>query len=268
MKEQIKQAFRSVGLKKSNLALLRTCCERNVLARVKRPRDRGVGRILCYHSIGQPAWGVNDVSPQRFRRHIELALEHGYRFVPASRVVETGGATKELAITFDDGLKSVMTEAAPILKQYGIPWTVFVVSDWCEQPRNIAPATFLEWRDVESVMASGAEIGSHSVTHPNFSRLSRGEMQDELGRSRQVIAERVGAAAPTFAIPFGQSGDWTAAAAAEARAAGYTTIYAQAEETRPEGTIARTFVTKFDDARIFSALLGGAFDRWEEWVPG
>jgi peptidoglycan/xylan/chitin deacetylase (PgdA/CDA1 family) len=268
MKQRIKRAFRSVGLKKTNLALLRTCCERNVLAALKRPSTRPVGRILCYHSIGQPAWGVNDVSPRRFRRHIELALESGYRFVPASRVVETGGSSKELAITFDDGLKSVLSVAAPILKEYGIPWTAFVVSDWCEQAVGWDPDVILNWRDVEAIAAQGAEIGSHSVTHPDFRRLSLGHIQDELGRSRRAIEERVGILTSTFAIPFGQSKNWTATCAAEARTAGYTTVFAQAEETRPAGTIARTFVTKFDDARIFRALLGGAFDRWEEWVPG
>ncbi len=51
-----------------------------------------------------------------------------------------------------------------------------------------------------------------------------------------------------------------------ARDAGYETIYAQAEETRPEGTVARTFVTKYDGDRIFKALLAGKYDRWEEWV--
>jgi len=44
-----------------------------------------------------------------------------------------------------------------------------------------------------------------------------------------------------------------------------TVVYAQAEETRPAGTVARTFVTSFDADRIFRSLLGGAFDRWEEW---
>ena len=48
--------------------------------------------------------------------------------------------------------------------------------------------------------------------------------------------------------------------------AGYEIVYAQAEATRPEGTVARTFVTKFDGDRIFNALLKGKFDRWEEWV--
>jgi hypothetical protein len=47
--------------------------------------------------------------------------------------------------------------------------------------------------------------------------------------------------------------------------AGYSTIFAQAEETRPTDTVARTFVTKFDHEFIFRAILKGKFDRWEEW---
>jgi hypothetical protein len=47
---------------------------------------------------------------------------------------------------------------------------------------------------------------------------------------------------------------------------GFKTIYSQAEETRPPGTVPRTFVTHFDDDRIFKAALRGAYDRWEEWT--
>jgi peptidoglycan/xylan/chitin deacetylase (PgdA/CDA1 family) len=267
MKEPLKRAFRSVGLRKSTLAAARMCCERHVLATVKRPTERAVGRILCYHSVGQRAWGVNDVEPERFRRHIEQALELGFRFVPASEIVRTGGTSKELAITFDDGMKSVATVAAPVLATYQIPWTVFVVSDWCDQKSSWDPETILDWRDVERIAAQGAEIGSHSVTHPNFGKLGQTETEDELGRSRRAIQERVGLTADTFAIPFGQSANWTPAAATIARQAGYTTVFAQAEGTRPADTVARTFVTRYDDSRIFRALLGGAFDRWEEWVP-
>ena len=38
----------------------------------------------------------------------------------------------DLAITFDDGLKSVLTNAAPILAEYDVPWSLFVVSDWAD----------------------------------------------------------------------------------------------------------------------------------------
>jgi hypothetical protein len=37
-------------------------------------------------------------------------------------------------------------------------------------------------------------------------------------------------------------------------------------ERRPPGTVPRTFITRFDNDRLFRAALGGAFDRWEEWM--
>ena len=127
-----KSIVKATGFDRQRFAATRMCCERHVLASVGRQRKRWIGRILCYHSIGQAEWGVNDVTPQQFRRHIELALDAGYRFVPASEIATTGGKAKDLAITFDDGMKSVLTEAAPILKEYGLPWTFFPVSEWTD----------------------------------------------------------------------------------------------------------------------------------------
>ncbi|HEX6275111.1 MAG TPA: polysaccharide deacetylase family protein, partial [Polyangiaceae bacterium] len=141
----------------------------------------------------------------------------------------------------------------------------FVVSEWADGKR-FGPETALGWREVEKLAALGAEIGSHSATHPDFGKLSGAQATDELGDSRTTIEKRTGIVADTFAIPLGQSGNWSAVAGEAALKAGYDVIYAQAEETRPAGTVARTFVTRFDTPRIFRALLGGTFDRWEEWV--
>jgi peptidoglycan/xylan/chitin deacetylase (PgdA/CDA1 family) len=266
VKERLKGLARRVGLRRVRLASARMCCERNLLATIGRRPARASGRILCYHSVGQPRWGVNDVSPRQFRRHLELALGSGYRVVPATEIVRTGGGPKDLAITFDDGLKSVLTHAAPILAEYGVPWSMFVVSDWADQRHPWGEDVMLSWEDIARLMAAGAEVGSHSVTHPDFRYLSPSEAEDELGRSRRTIEERLGIAPTTFAIPLGQSSNWTPANTAAAREAGYTTIFAQAEETRPAGTVARTFVTRWDGGHVFRAALDGAFDRWEEWV--
>jgi peptidoglycan/xylan/chitin deacetylase (PgdA/CDA1 family) len=262
----LKGFVRRTGLRRAHVAAARLCCERHALA-FKRPRDdRDIGRILCYHSIGQPQWGVNDVSPKLFARHIELALDAGMRFVHASELARTGGGPKDLAITFDDGLRTVMSQAAPILARYGIPWSLYVVSDWAEGTSGWNHDVVLTWREIEQLMKAGAEIGSHSVTHPNFTTLEANMVVDELGESRDMIAKRLGVLPKSFAIPYGQSMNWPALAADAARTAGYDIVYAQAEETRSPGTIPRTFVTRFDSDRIFRALLGGAYDRWEEWV--
>jgi peptidoglycan/xylan/chitin deacetylase (PgdA/CDA1 family) len=254
-----------VGLSRHNLATARTCCERHVLAAVGQARRRYIGRILCYHSIGQEDWGVNDVTPAMFRNQIEQALNAGFRFVPASEIVRTGGGEKDLAITFDDGLKTVLTQAAPILKDYNIPWTFFPVSGWSEECQGHDDDTFLSWREIETLMKSGAEMGSHSATHPQFQTIGRDQIIDELAGSRELFQKRLGIAPDSFAIPFGQSGNWTKTAHDIALEAGYSTIFAQAEETRPTDTVARTFVTKFDHEFIFRAILKGKFDRWEEW---
>jgi len=262
----LKTLARAAGIDRMKFAAMRMCCERHVLARVGRSRKRFIGRILCYHTIGQDEWGVNDVTPTQFRRHIELALNAGYRFVPASHIVRTGGSARDLAITFDDGMKSVVTHAAPILKEYGVPWTFFPVSDWTDQKVPWLADTCMTWRDVESLMAEGAEMGSHSATHPDFGAIGYAQMVDELAGSRDLFHRRLGYAPPTFAIPLGQSMNWKDMALRAAREAGYEVIYAQAEETRPAGTVARTFISKFDGDRIFRALLKGKFDYWEEWV--
>jgi peptidoglycan/xylan/chitin deacetylase (PgdA/CDA1 family) len=266
VKTALKFIARSAGIDRQKFASMRMCCERHVLARVGRSRKRYIGRILCYHTIGQEAWGVNDVTPSQFRRHIEQALNAGFRFVPASEIVKTGGGPKDLAITFDDGMKSVVTNAAPILKEYGLPWTFFPVSDWCEGKIEWPDDTVMDWHDVEKLMADGAEMGSHSATHPDFGHIGLPQMIDELGGSREMFQRRLGYAPTTFAIPLGQSMNWRDAAMKAAQDAGYEVIYAQAEETRPTGTIPRTFVSKFDGDRIFNALLKGKFDRWEEWT--
>jgi peptidoglycan/xylan/chitin deacetylase (PgdA/CDA1 family) len=267
-KAALKRIVGRLGVRRSTSAAARMYVERHALAlglHLRRPPLRHGGRILCYHAVGTPAWGVNDVSPGVLRCQIESALALGFRFVRADDIHRTGGTPRDLAMTFDDGLASVARNAAPVLQEFKIPWTIFVVTDWADGRHAFGPNVFLSWRQIEALASRGATIGSHSVTHPNFRRISPAHAEDELARSRRTIVERIGITTTQFAIPFGQSHDWSPQAQSAARAAGYTAVYAQSERRRPPGTIARTFITRFDNDRLFRAALSGAFDAWEEW---
>jgi peptidoglycan/xylan/chitin deacetylase (PgdA/CDA1 family) len=269
MKKALKKIVRATGLRRRDVAAARMFCERHLLATATGARSapaRSTGRILCYHSVGQAASGVNDVRPKQLRRQIELALSLGFRFVPAEQIARTGGGPMDLAITFDDGWTSVLSEAAPILREYSIPWLLFLVTSWSDHQSNWTKEFILPWRVIDGLMTQGAQIGSHSITHPDFGSIERNQMIHELYGSRQIMHERLGFAPTAFAIPYGQSMNWPPGTSTIAREAGYETLYAQAEETRPSGTTPRTFVTRFDGDRIFRALLRGAYDRWEEWV--
>ena len=255
-------ARRNAMRQRRRFASLRLAAARHrlsVFGQARPPRPR----ILCFHSIGTPEWGVNDVTPARFTRQIELALERGHTFVPASLIAAGEASPRALAITFDDALASVRT-AVPMLSSYGVPFTIFVVSDWAEGKGRWANGRALNWLQLEEAMGAGATIGSHSVTHANFARLSPDAAADELNRSRETIAARLGTAPVEFAIPFGRRREWPEQAHRLALAAGYTTIYAQSEDLRPPGTVARSFVTRWDTGRLFAAVLDGRFDGWEE----
>lgn len=262
----IKAVARKAGIRRAGLAAFRMHCERTVLATTRPRRVKAAGRILCYHSVGTERWGVNDVSAGRFRDQIELALGLGYTFATAAAIAEGKGSPNDIAITFDDGLLSVATTAAPILDEYRIPWTLFVVAGWADGQHGFGDGVIMGWTDVERLAARGIEIGSHSMSHPDFGSLTANTARRELVESRRLIEVRTGIRTSAFAIPFGQSKNWSSEAHVAAGEAGYELVYAQSVLNRPRGTVPRTFVTRGDDRRLFKAALEGAFDGWEEWL--
>lgn len=261
----LKAVARRAGIRRSSVAAVRMSCERRVLAATPRVQPLSE-RILCYHSVGTPTWGVNDVSPQQFREHIELALKLGRRFVPAATIAAGAASPNDLAITFDDGLLSVALNAAPVLADLGIPWTVFIVTNWADGKHEFGPGVMMSWADVERLASRGVEIGSHSSSHPDFGRLPADAARAEVVGSMRLIEARTGIVPTAFAIPLGQSRNWSSHARAAAAEAGYEYVYAQSVRNRPRDTVARTFITRGDDRRVFKAALEGAFDSWEEWV--
>jgi peptidoglycan/xylan/chitin deacetylase (PgdA/CDA1 family) len=223
------------------------------------------GRILAYHSIGTPEWGVNDVTPGDFERHLQIAVDDGWSFATPAEVLAEPDKP-QLALTFDDGLSSVLANALPVLRHHGIPATAFVVTGWADgQISDNYLRLVLDWPGLSALQAGGITLASHSLTHPDFGRLETGEARRELEVSRERLHRVLDVETSEFAIPLGQSRNWTPAAGLAAAEAGYTTVYAQCVGTRPEGTIARTFITRIDRPVIFRAALAGAYDNWEEW---
>lgn len=89
--------------------------------------------ILMYHRVAEAAvdpWGLA-VSPENFAAQMR-ALKRARMPVSLDHMVERMLAGKAemgtVAITFDDAYRDVLTNAKPILEEYGIPATVFVVT--------------------------------------------------------------------------------------------------------------------------------------------
>ncbi len=138
--------------------------------------------VLSYHDIRDDVARKGDpdryaTSTQNFAAHLDWLTGQGYRPVRLDDVIaaargERALPDKAVLLTFDDGLRSVYTHAFPLLRAYGYPALVAVVTDWVDLPAGRAidyghrPFTrddFLTWAQLREMHDSGLiEVASHS----------------------------------------------------------------------------------------------------------
>ena len=184
-------------------------------------------QVLLYHHV-RADW------VSRFRSCL-AELSRNARFLSYSEAVERicSGRIDEpyLTITFDDGFKSCI-EAANVMAELGISACFFVnpssigltdrgaIEQFNRERLMCEPREFMTWKDLERLKAQGHEIGSHTMNHANLGRIAAEQLHDELYRSRDELKKRMGAV-EHFAWPYGQFGDFSAAATKAVFEAGY-----------------------------------------------
>lgn len=111
--------------------------------------DDGNPIVLVYHRVLDTTNGSGEfslpgviVSIDSFRKQIKY-LSKNYRTVSLEQLVtmvKKGAKLQNLAVvTFDDGWKDNYTNAYPVLLQYGVPATVFLVTDYIGTTRWFWP---------------------------------------------------------------------------------------------------------------------------------
>jgi peptidoglycan/xylan/chitin deacetylase (PgdA/CDA1 family) len=190
--------------------------------------------VLCYHAVSDHWPSPLAVTPDQLERQLRLLVRRGYRGSTFERAVTAPPAGRALAVTFDDGYRSVLTHARPVLERLGLPGTVFVPTDliggqdplswpgidhWIGGPHE-DELIGMSWDELGSLYEAGWEIGSHTCSHPRLSRLDDVELQRELRDSRRVCEDRLGACR-TLALPYG---DGDARVLPAATDAGYSAV--------------------------------------------
>lgn len=159
-------------------------------------------RLLIYHQIGGGSGLEMEVSPNVFQRHLDWLAEHA-PVVPFSGRLEG----EPVVITFDDGYRSLYETAYPLLKERGLPFTLFLTTQPIEsgEPlRDHSGADPLTWDMVREMLDSGLmTLGAHTHSHPDFRHLGAREIEMELERSDSLITERTGVTPRHFAYTWG-----------------------------------------------------------------
>lgn len=180
--------------------------------------------VLAYHDLS-PAWRHElAIKPEWFAWQVRSLSDRGFTGVTLSALA-TGSVTGNVAvITFDDGFRSVLEDAKPVLDELGWPATVFAVTAGVGSAAGAtwlgagaAQRALLGWGDLEVLVSSGWEIGSHGQTHRLLSQLDDGELAAELEESRRTIERRLGSCR-SISYPWGEVVDRVVDAA---RRAGY-----------------------------------------------
>jgi peptidoglycan/xylan/chitin deacetylase (PgdA/CDA1 family) len=239
--------------------------------------------VLLYHQF-KPA-GV--AIPQKFQwtmnqdvfaSEMKYIHDNGYHVIPMSDLLkflrhEITLPNNSVCITVDDGYKSAVVYAAPILKQYGYPWTFFIYPEFVTVAEGSGAVS---WNDLLELQKEGVDIECHSMTHPilkSHRQKIKGVMQNltpdeyaawlvnETAGAKAILEEKMGKKIICFAYPYGEYNQQVQDAVI---AAGYEAIFTVADNPVHASTnlhsIGRYTITQGVEKNFTAYLRQGALE--------
>lgn len=142
--------------------------------------------ILNFHGLGRPPAWIEE-SERPYWVDIELFRE----------VVERTAGRPDVSFTFDDGNRSDLDAAAPILLEHRRTAIFFILTGRLDHPSYLSPA------DLKQLAGMGMRLGLHGRDHVDWRRLDQRVLVQETIEARQVLAEAAGVPIEDVSVPFG-----------------------------------------------------------------
>ena len=139
------------------------------------------------HTFGQPV-------DYRVAATVTTAERGGFELAGT-----VSGYVAVMSLTFDDGCKSVYSQAMPILNSRGLTGTAYIIPTWVKDWGS----TYMSWSDIRELADLGWDIGSHTMTHVSLKGVDDSTLHYELYAAKEELQSR-GFEAGNFSFPFGQ----------------------------------------------------------------
>lgn len=169
--------------------------------------------ILCYHRFADKVNDSMTIKTSAFSEQLRWIKANGYTVISLENAIRYLNGevrkipNKPVVITVDDGHKSVYFEMAPLVKEYGIPVTLFIY------PSAISNTKYtMTWGQLRELEATTFfHVESHTYWHPNFKKEKKKLSRDEylkfvyiqLGGAKEKLEEELGHEVKYLAWAFG-----------------------------------------------------------------
>jgi len=169
--------------------------------------------VLVYHNISAQEKGRLSIAARTFDAQLRQLHAEGFQALRLTDFLAfTAGRRqlprKSVLLTFDDGYRSFIQYARPILKDYGFGATLFVYSDF------LGGGSALSWQDLKTLTEQSFDVQAHSKSHGNLRR-KEGEseaayakrIEAELAFPNTLFTKHLGRPSQVLAYPFGEMDD-------------------------------------------------------------
>jgi peptidoglycan/xylan/chitin deacetylase (PgdA/CDA1 family) len=235
-------------------------------------------RVLMYHKVNDVEGNSVTVPVSLFDEQMAQLRELGYRPISLDQVIDhyADGAPLPpgaVLITFDDGYRDNLTNAAPILERYGYPAVLFVPIGYLggHRPlphdehlaaRRIVNPT-LDWSELADLERAGIRVESHGIGHRPLADLEVDEAAREVVLSKLQLEEALGRQVRAFAYVKGSEAHYRLVHLSLLRQAGYDIAFTSISGANGPGTdplqLHRYNVEPYP-SRTFELVLSGACD--------
>ena len=244
------------------LSLILLCCCMAVEA-----RPSSGAAILVYHNFNPSIPGSMTLTSERVETQLQWLKTNGYTVIPLKTLVDylmgknDTLPQKVVALTADDGHKSVYQYLLPLAQKYHVPVTLFIY------PSAIGRPGFLTWDQLKALQQTGLfDIEGHTGWHPNFKHekkhLSPEAYQklvhSQLFDSKATLEKQLGTPITLLAWPYGI---YDAYLEQEAAKAGYTMAfsidYRRAKRSEKPMAEPRYMMVAEQSMQIFAGIVLG-----------
>lgn len=195
--------------------------------KVTGPHDDPVP-ILMYHVTKAAPAGTPYpelwVTPADFKGQMQWLADNDYTGITMAQLFKYWDEgfklpDKPVVVSFDDGYPSHAKTARSVLAKHKWPGVLFL------EERNVNnPETGLTQTMVKTLLASGWELGSHTINHSDLTTLGPEELEAEVAGSRKEISERFDVPIDFFCYPAGKFDGGVVAAVEDAGYKGAVTV--------------------------------------------